>query len=297
MLGRIVPRRTAQPWVLAGVVIATAFVIELIIMLLGVLPGSFSTRAMVLALLDATALSVVLVPVLWLLLVRPVRRLAEERGRLLDQLIESRDLERARLAAELHDQLGQELTAVLLGLGLIRDASTVERSRGLAEETLGVVTRSMATVRRISRGLAPPTLADFGLAPAIEQLVNALPTHNGLDIVLAIDPALPRLSSQTETAVFRVAQESLTNILRHAGASKATLTLKMDRDRLRLTVEDDGVGVGSGLSDLTGRDTMGVRGMRQRVESLGGVFQVRSGSSGGTVVHAVLPRTEPDGRH
>ena len=287
-------RRFTQPWVLAAVVIATAFLVETGIMLLAVLRDSFTGSTLLLALLDATVLSVALVPVLWLLLVKPVRRLADERGDLLDQLIKSQDRERARLASEIHDQVGQELTAVLLGLRSIRESQSLAQTHALAEETHGVASQCMATVRQVSRRLMPPTLADFGLASAIDQLIAGLPTQGGLQIVHSLDMDLPRLSMQTETAAFRIVQESVTNVLRHAEATEATVRLAIQGDYLRLTVEDNGIGPGSVRAGLVGTSTMGVRGMLQRAEALGGTFDLRPGVNGGTVVQAELPRTEPD---
>ena len=283
-----------RPWVLAGLVLATVFIIEVGIMLWVAAPDAFSSSAVYMALIDATVLSVVLVPVLWLMLVRPIARLADQRGDLLTRLIEAQDQERARLAHEMHDQIGQELTAVQLGLRAVRQACRGEAAEQLAEQTSQVASQCMATLRRISHGLAPAGLADFGIAPAIEQLIATLQVGDELRIAVAIDPDLPRMSRQTETAAFRLVQESLTNVLRHAQASESHVAITMEAGWLRLSVRDNGVGVGTRHRGDKALETMGIRGMRERAESLGGTLQVEPAAGGGTLVIARLPRTERD---
>lgn len=281
-----------RPWALAGVVVGVAFVCEMGIMLVVAWSDGFEAAEVWLALLDAAILSLLLVPVVWLLLVRPIRRLAEQRGQLLGRLYEAQDRERARLAREIHDELGQGLTAVLLGLRAVDASTDLEVARERAAEAGAVASGCIESVRRLAQGLAPQALEAFGLVPALERLAREFNAGPKLRVTLELDPGLPRLAPLTEIAVFRIVQESLTNVVRHADATRAAVSITADAGWVRVSVLDNGVGLG-GMAGRVGAGATGVQGMRERAESLGGRFTLSHSPGGGARVSVELPRTEP----
>jgi signal transduction histidine kinase len=195
--------------------------------------------------------------------------------------------ERHRWARELHDDTLQAmggLKVLLSGAARLDDA---EAMRAAMREATEQLTDHIAALRSLIAELRPPALDQLGLAPALESLASRTATNNGLEI--RSDVRLPedrRLDPQVETTVYRIAQESLTNVVKHARATSVDLAVRCDGDQIDLTVGDDGVGFDV---ETPATDGFGLAGMRERVELAGGELEVLRGPGGGTLIHARLP--------
>ena len=197
--------------------------------------------------------------------------------------------ERKRIAQELHDDLGQQLTVLKMDASLIRSKLAPEQRDVLriAERLEGVLTRTVQSVRRISADLRPAMLDDLGLVPALEELVQHISQHSGLECRLDAREDL-RVADRLATPLFRVAQESLNNAVKHAQASRITVSLLEEDSRLVMHIEDDGKGITQ--DDRHKRKSYGLIGMRERVYALGGDFDVRSREGAGTTVAVSVPQ-------
>lgn len=203
----------------------------------------------------------------------------------------ARELERARIAGDLHDELGQELTALRYAIELTRRRWTNDPTSIGAnfEDVEGLVQRTRQTTRAILSDLRPRVLDDLGFHAASEWLVQRMRDRTGLAIELVSTGGEPELPERVATAAFRVLQESLTNAVRHAQALRIEVTIAATPDALALTVTDDGVG----FDPVTGRAAgggFGLIGMRERATTLSGSFDVESAPGRGTRIHLLLPR-------
>ncbi|NEA79740.1 sensor histidine kinase [Actinospica acidiphila] len=198
-----------------------------------------------------------------------LERLEGERASSSARAILAQEGERRRIAQELHDEVGQSMTAVLLALKRASD----EASAPLREELLQAqeITRgSLDEVRRLVRRLRPGVLDDLGLVSAVTSLTTEFSTHTGLLVARRFDPDLPALDQETELVIYRVAQEGLTNAARHAEARRVEVALRAAGDAVVLEVADDGRGIGAA------REGAGLRGMRERALLIGATLDVRS---------------------
>ncbi|HVH31705.1 MAG TPA: GAF domain-containing sensor histidine kinase [bacterium] len=217
------------------------------------------------------------------------------RGELLEKLITAYEDERRRIARGLHDEAGQALTALIVNLELAEqahkpvDSQNLARLRGIAEHTL-------AEVRRIIAALRPTILDDLGLAAAIRWYAKELVEPQGLQVSMQLSGLGGRLPPHVETAVFRIVQEAITNVLKHAGARQAWVETSVADGRVRVTVADDGRGfeVTSVPRSREGR-RLGLLGMRERAEALGGTLGVSSQPGHGTRIEIVIPVDHHDG--
>ena len=233
-----------------------------------------------------------LVPVFVVPLVREARaHFAEvlaghsaQRG-LLRRLLRLEEEERRRIASELHDRGGGALFSLLHGLRRLRDLVNADGTAAAEIDRLtGVVEASVHDLRALLADLRPRLLDDLGLAEALRDLLARERALSGLAVSFEVETdASPE--GQSALALYRVAQEALTNIRRHAEARTAVVRLGQQNGCWQLSIEDDGVG-------LQGRPGLGLRTMRERVEALGGRLEVASPGSGGTFVRAELPRHE-----
>jgi signal transduction histidine kinase len=279
----------ARPVRTLAAVLLLAFTIECTIMLLMAWLWPGRDDAVGEAVVDAMLLTLILAPVLWVLIVRPLQQLSADRGRLLGQLFTAQEEERGRLAQDMHDELGQHLTAILVGLRTIELAEDLPTAKARAAAATEAASIGLQTVRQISRGLRPTVLTDLGLIPAVERLCKDFTETHGIPVSASIDlPPDARFSPEVEICVFRVLQESLTNCARHAAARQVTVSLRHDGSDILMSIRDDGTGFNS--RSLAGR-SFGIDGMRQRVELLNGRFQIRSAASEGTTVNLFLPAT------
>jgi two-component system sensor histidine kinase UhpB len=192
--------------------------------------------------------------------------------------------ERLRVARELHDEVGQSLTAAM-----IRAEHSLETSSSSSEDDLREVVEtlreSLDDVRRIARELRPEALDDLGLINALIALCSRVSEQGSIAVRRNFAGTLPPLSPEIELVVYRVAQEGLTNALRHADASQATLSLEVVESQLRLSVIDNGVGMPTTLPP----DTVGLAGMRERALLIGGQLRINSNPGAGTELRLTVP--------
>ena len=194
------------------------------------------------------------------------------------------ETERRHMAAELHDEIGQNLTALILQLD--RLAKRVpDACREEVEEAGATARRSLDEVRGLARRLRPEVLDELGLVPALGNLCDRMSQRTGLPIVHRLPTRLPQLGDDAELVVYRIAQESLTNVVRHARASRADVALDEVDGHVELSVTDDGVGCSA-----VGSEEGGMRGMRERAVLVGGELEVEPVAPRGTCVRLRLPR-------
>lgn len=235
---------------------------------------------------------------------------AIERGRLMEivrsgrkrlevlsrRLLMVQEEERRRLAVELHDELGQVLTAVKINLESLARSQPIISPPHLLD-TIASVDRAMESVRELALDLRPSVLDDLGLSAALRWLVNRVTQDTPIEAHLSID-AIAELEPELETACFRIAQEALTNIARHARARHLWLDLHPLNDGLELCLRDDGVGFDAtnALKLANAGRSMGLLGMRERASLMGGELVVKSAPRQGTEVHVSFPVADRSGQ-
>ena len=209
------------------------------------------------------------------------------------QLLKMQDEERRRIARDLHDSAGQILAALSMKLTpLTTDASTPgPHSVKAIEESLGLVSELTMEVRTVSHLLHPPLLDEVGLSSALRLYLDGFAERSKLKVDLDIPDDFGRLSQELETAIFRIVQESVTNIHRHSGSAVAKIRLSRSDGAVRMEVEDQGKGIPPkkrSEMESTGMAGVGIRGMRERIRQLGGVLEINSDGRG-TIIIARLP--------
>lgn len=189
--------------------------------------------------------------------------------------------ERQRISRELHDEIGQSLTVALLSLRRVADRAP-ESLREETELAQQAVRKSLDDVRQVARRLRPGVLVDLGLRSALKELIDEFPRTSGVDIIRSMPKELPPLDRETELVVYRVAQEALVNVARHANATSVHVTVAVDGRRLTLLVSDNGHG-GSYPEGV------GIRGMRERAALVSAAFSLGPNPGGGTDVRLEVP--------
>ena len=219
---------------------------------------------------------------------------SQERMEALSQrLLKALENERRLIARELHDQIGQGLTAVKLNLESLRGGA---RAKAFPlDESVEIVEQLMEAVRSLSLELRPSVLDDLGLAAALRWYADRQGRRAGFAVRVRTDLPAERLASDLETACFRVAQEAITNVARHAGAKHVAVDVRAEDGTLDLSVRDDGGGfdVAAVRRGTTGDGSIGLDGMEERVRLLGGEFRIDTHPGTGTTVWARFPLTEP----
>ena len=221
-----------------------------------------------------------------------VDRRTDELRRLSIRLMTMQDQERRRIARDLHDGLGQELAVAKMVL----DKMLLQKPANSRDETWtqgsNIVDRAIQQVRPMSHLLHPPLLDEVGLLSALSWYVEGLSKRSGIETSLEVQPAdFPRLSSEVETAVFRIVQEALTNVFRHAGAHKVGISLTQNNGLIVVAVRDDGKGIGKKIVDMEpGSVGVGIGGMKQRAREFGGELRL-SNANPGTLVELLIPHT------
>jgi signal transduction histidine kinase len=222
---------------------------------------------------------------------RQLETLNHELRRLSSSLIAAQDQERRRIARDLHDGLGQELSGAKMMVDCIRmqDQSAEWKERAAAEAST-LIDQAIQQVRSMSHLLHPPLLDEVGLRSSIHWYLDGLTKRSGLETSLDVQPEdFPRLGPELETTIFRIVQEALTNVFRHAEARKAWITMAVRESQIVVTVGDDGKGIPDSIADFeAGKIGIGIAGMRQRVKEFGGRIRLRNGNPG-TLVEAVIP--------
>ena len=206
----------------------------------------------------------------------------------LRRVVEAQELERRRLARELHDETGQALTSILLGLKALEERMGDPGSRAAAEELRGLVVSTLQDVRRLAVELRPSALDDFGLVAALERLTESFSQQTGIDVDFQTALADERLPAEVETALYRIVQESLTNVVKHARARRVSILLARRDGAVKAVVEDDGQGFNSS-GEMGADHGFGLVGMRERLALLGGRLDVESGRDAGTTIAAEVP--------
>jgi len=217
------------------------------------------------------------------------RSYADEAVRsLLKEVLTAQELERRRIARELHDETAQALTSLLVGLRAIEESQDLRQALGGTNALRGLVSAALEGVRRISRGLRPSVLDDLGLQEALERLGVEVSRANGFVVdVHATGARLPRLPEAVETALYRVAQEALTNASKHGSPKAVSVLFHRNPTEVRLVIEDDGKGFNG--SEPRSEKQLGLVGMRERAYLVGGSLTVESTPGQGTTVCVRVP--------
>lgn len=223
-----------------------------------------------------------------------VSRTSEELRQLASHLQDIREEERATIAREIHDELGQQLTGIKMDMSWIAkrwakgpDDELTEKIRG----TLGLLDTTINTVRRIATELRPSILDDLGLVAAIEWQSQEFARRSGIETSFRSSLSEFHFAPSTAIGLFRICQESLTNVARHSGARHVRINLDHEGDRLKLLIRDDGRGIDKKVRSE--KKTLGLLGMRERALMMGGELDVRNDERGGVVLEVVIPIKEP----
>jgi signal transduction histidine kinase len=205
------------------------------------------------------------------------------------RVLEAREDEKARIARELHDELGQLLTALKMDLSWLRERVVDAEAAPKLAEMGRLLDQTVSSTRRISADLRPLMLDDLGLADAASWLVEDFGKRYGIAsrIEINADGRLEQLSKNVSSTVYRAIQESLTNIARHSGAKNAWVLLAAENGSLEVEVEDDGRGIAP--EDLAKTRSLGLKGMRERIAFIGGSFEVARAPRGGTRLRIRVP--------
>jgi signal transduction histidine kinase len=222
------------------------------------------------------------------------QRLEEMRAELLHRTVLAQESERQRIARELHDETGQTLTALGMGLRGMSEMISTNRNRAIeqANQLEKLAMDGVEGLQRMVAGLHPPQLDDLGLLAALRWYVNDIRTRTGITINLLSHGSKPMLSSDVRSVVFRIAQEAVTNVVRHADASKIDIQLDYSTDNIYLRVEDDGQGFITDeiLKKKPGKPTAwGLLGMVERASLVGGTCNIYSHPGKGTLIEVNVP--------
>src|SRR5579872_1365328 len=219
--------------------------------------------------------------------------------KLAGRLLYMRDDERRRLARELHDSVGQALTAITMDIAVVqRESDRLSPTAAKAtSETADLIQQVLREIRTMSHLLHPPLLDECGLLPAIRWYAEGFAQRSNIKVSLKLDEDFGRLERDLETTIFRVLQECLTNIHRHSRSKTACIRIVRFPTEVRLEVSDEGRGIPSGkISEMrsnSGNIGVGTVGMRERIELVGGKLEIASEDGHGTTVSATIPLQEP----
>lgn len=213
------------------------------------------------------------------------------------RLAEVQENERKALARELHDQVGQNLSTLGLHLKIIQNQlllalPVAEPIQTLLNDTQGLIKQTTERVRNVMAELRPPMLDDYGLPAALEWYANRVAKRGNFAVQIAATADLPRLSAAVENALFRITQEAITNIMKHAQATSVVINLVVDAQQTALTIRDNGRGIDPAILTGAPHEGWGLLSMRERAEALGGRFTIASQPGQGTSLQIVIPRTD-----
>ncbi|MEE8350551.1 MAG: response regulator [Acidobacteriota bacterium] len=230
---------------------------------------------------------------LLLLIVRAVEKQeADDRLHSLSRrLLQVQEVERSHLARELHDEIGQLLTAIKLNLQALGGAFGPETAPRQLEESIRMLDQLLTQVRQLSLDLRPPLLDDLGLIAALGWYLDQQGQRSGLQAEFIPDPSLGRMNGDIETACFRIAQEAVTNVVRHAQAKRVSVEVRQENAILHLLVRDDGVGFNhaDARTRASQAESFGLMGIEERAADVGGRVEYHSMPGQGTEVHAYFP--------
>src|SRR5256885_6915841 len=210
-------------------------------------------------------------------------RIAELSG----HLLRVQEEERKHISRDLHDETGQGLMVIRLNLGMLESSLHSRPAHQKISETLAVVDRTIEGLRRMIGRLTPLVLQELGMVAAIRKEAKDLSKNTGVKARVAVAENVGRLAPETETAIYRVVQEALHNVAKHAQAKNTTIQMTREDGAVKLAIEDDGVGfVQKGISKVR---SFGLAGMRERIVALGGCVKVRSSKGRGTRIEVTVP--------
>ena len=201
------------------------------------------------------------------------------------RVVNAQELERRRLARELHDETGQALTSILLGLRALEETLDSEESRAATGQLRELVVATLQDVRRLALELRPSALDDFGLVAALENLASTFGEQTGIAVQFGAALGEERLPAEVETALYRIVQESLTNVVKHARARHVSIALSKAEGSVKAVVEDDGQGFDPAQAD----GGFGLVGMGERLALLGGRLRIESNAESGTTIAVDVP--------
>lgn len=247
------------------------------------------------------------------LLFNEARVMQENLRHLSNRVLYIQEDERKRISRELHDEVGQALTAVNVHLAMARktfgvpplggssgndrlkaELQAVEQQIAEAEK---LVQQTMEAVHRFARELRPAMLDDLGLAAALRSHIQSFTERTKLSVTFEANPIIEHLSDDEKIVIYRVVQEALTNVARHAGATQANVTIRQTRVAVRLEIADDGKAFSPGVTDPATQKRLGVLGMQERVRLVNGTFHIESREGKGTTVRVDLPLPRQEARH
>jgi signal transduction histidine kinase len=204
----------------------------------------------------------------------------------LRRVVAGQELERRRLARELHDETGQSLTSILLGLRSLEEFVDSDDERVAVAQIRRLAVETLQSVRRLAVELRPKALDDFGLEAALERLTDTFREQTGLSVDFVTSLGGDQPPAEVATALYRIVQEALTNVTKHARAKAVSILLTRKNECVTLVIEDDG----RGFDTERPADGFGILGMRERVDLLGGTLQVESRTGAGTTLAVEVPR-------
>jgi signal transduction histidine kinase len=213
------------------------------------------------------------------------------------QLNRAEEYERRRIARELHDSTGQKLAALSMIVGILQDAppAATGKAQKMFTDSLTIIDQCAQEIRTLSYLLHPPLLDELGLAAAIGDYVEGFTKRSSVRVAFDSPREFPRLSDAIEMALFRVLQESLGNILRHARTLAARIRLVADAQEVTLEISDQGIGIPAktlrAINSELGSPGVGIAGMRERLRLVGGQLEIKSGKRG-TTVRAIVPQLQ-----
>jgi PAS domain S-box-containing protein len=222
---------------------------------------------------------------------RRLQASTEDLRRLTARLSQAEDDERRRIAADLHDRVGASLAFIKLKLGLLRDSQSLEAATAHADELREMVEQSIKDTRSLTFDICSPTLYEFGVVAALEEFVERFQEAHDIMVHITDDGEPRPLDDTLQVALFRAARECLVNVVKHASAKEVVVNIRSADDMVRISIKDDGVGFNtSELEASAGRRTgLGLFSIQERMESLGGSFEVTSEAGRGTIVVICAP--------
>lgn len=206
----------------------------------------------------------------------------------LRRVVEAQELERRRLARELHDETGQALTSILLGLRTVEEANGAAALRAATATLRELAVATLQDVRRLAVELRPKALDDFGLVAAPERLISNFAEQTGISVEFSARIGETRLNADVETALYRIVQEALTNVAKHAQAERVSIVLTRKARAVTAVIEDDGLGFTAAPEPDDSRD-LGLVGMQERVGLLSGRIRIESTEGSGTTLVVEVP--------
>lgn len=287
-----------KPWRLFLVVLGLIFAVEASVMFLLPVLLPVGVSATYVAMFDACMLTTMLAPLMWWLVIRPLRSLAATRTELLSRVLTAQEEERGRIARDLHDGLGQSLTCLTVGLRAVEERSTDEAIREHVQELRRIGSETHQEIRRLATGLRPSVLDDLGLAAALERYLEDISKIHGVQAKLdAQDLGQSRLPNSVETALYRIVQEATINAIRHGAATEIRLTARRTPNSVELQIRDNGCGFDpqAAFRRCGEAHSFGLCSMRERVDLLSGTLNIDSHPGAGTsvIVRVPVPKSEP----